>query len=422
MQKKIFILTLVLTALACSLPYTRSPSSVMLSTTATPDIATLVAQELTAAAPPRTDTATPTAPEPVRVNLSVVYARAGNLVLWHDSGSSVNLTASGQDETPVISDDGQWIVFRRNAELYSIRSDGSDERQLISQAYLDSFRTPDLSSVRLAAFDFVPASHDIFFSLVGETEAYPVSFDDLQRVNVDSGAISIILPAGTAGGAWTFSPDGQWLALAQSNQVRVLRPDGSDDRILFSFKLVSTYSEWFYFPQVVWRNDSAGFYTVIPASAILDNPSEPSRFYYIPLKGEVARLAEFRASPVWQSFPYIAPNGISVAYVQADVLRVIDASTADRVYTSAPGLSILGWTPDSNQVVYRAEDPAAVSALAFGESALLLSDAARFSALGWVAQDRFLFLSAEELHLRQLPQASLLLENGVTSYDFVLLR
>ncbi|PKN90929.1 MAG: hypothetical protein CVU44_21725 [Chloroflexi bacterium HGW-Chloroflexi-6] len=425
MTKTIALLTLLLASLACSLPFANSTPD---AAEPTLDLSTLVAENLTAAAA-EAPTAAPVAadtptPEPAPTNLHIVYARSGNLVLWRESDAPLSLTSSGLDEAPIISDDGQVIAFLRNGELHSVRADGSGERLLISQAYMDSFRAADVLSVRLLEFDFAPASHEVYFSLLGETEAFPMHLNDLQRVNADSGAINIVLPAGSGGGDWTFSPDRQWLALAQSNQIRVMRPDGTQDRVIFKFKMVSTYSEWFYFPQVVWRNDSVGLYTVIPASAILENPSEPTRYFYIPLTGEAAKLAEFAAAPVWQSFPFISPDGIKVAYVResggTQSLHVIDASTADRVYTSAPALAIRGWNPDSERVIYHADDPLIVNILAFGAAPVRISESGSFSGLQWVSPEKYLFLNGEELRLRLLPAASTIIENGVSGYDFAL--
>lgn len=426
MPKNLALFSLIFAALACSLPFSGSTET---QPAPTPDVATLVAENLTAAAeeslpdaPPATDTPTP---EPARTNLNVVYARAGNILLWREGTSPVTLTTSGQDNSPRISDDGQVVVFLRNGELYCVRVDGTGERLLVSQAYMDGFRTADVLAVRVFNYDFIPDSHEVFFELYGETEAYPIPLADLQRVDADSGAMAVILAPGSAGGKWTFSPDGQRFALSQGAQIRVLDRDGSEDRVVFKFKFVSTYSEWVYHPQVVWRDDSAGFYTVIPASAILDNPSEPTRFYYVPLTGEAARLAEFVAGPVWQSFPFIAPNGVQVAYVRessgTQSLHVIDASTADRVYISAPALTILGWNPDSARVAYYAEEPSAPNLLAFGGAPLSLSDTARFFSLNWVSESRYLFLNGEELRLRDLSAPSVLIDSSVSEYDFVLL-
>ncbi|MDX9991025.1 MAG: hypothetical protein RBS68_03145 [Anaerolineales bacterium] len=426
MPQKIALLTLLLATLACSLPFSGPAAPPADATLA---LATLAGDTLTAvtgatepAPPPATETLTP---PPAATNLNIVYAQRGNLLLWRAGGPPQTLTTTGQDESPRFSADGQVIAFLRNGELYAVRADGTGERPLVQRSYLNGFRSGDIREVYIQHFDFIPGAHEVFFTLSAQTENFGMPLADLQRVNADSGAASVILAPGRGGGLWTFSPDGQYFSLAQGDGIRVLARDGSQDRVVFTFKFVSTYSEWAYFPQVIWRNDSAGFYTVIPASAALDDPTEPTRYYYIPLAGEAARLAEFVAAPVWQSFPFISPDGIQVAYVRASggtsSLHVIDASTADRTYTSGPALTLLNWNPDSARVAYYAEDPAAPSLLGFGGSPTAINDTARFSGLEWISESRCLFLNDQELRLRNLPDPSVLVADGVGDFDFVLL-
>jgi Tol biopolymer transport system component len=426
MPRFIALLTLFLSALACSLPVADSPSD---GSTATPDVATIVAATLTAVSvsPTPEPLETPAAPPPTSGVLTVAYAREGNLLLWREGDSPRALSTTRLDESPRISDDGQVIAFLRNGELYAVRADGAGERPLANRAYLESFRPAGVLEMRIQHFDFLPDSHEVFFSLYGETEAYPQPLNDLHRVSADSGAPLIVLPAGQAGGEWTFSPDGQYFSLAQGNQIRVLRRDGSDDRVLFTFSFVSTYSEWTYFPEVVWRNDSAGFYTIIPASAALENPREPTRYYYVPLTdGSPAQLAEFVTVPVWQSFPFIAPDGLSVAYVRensgSQSLHVIDLSTADRTVQTDSALTILNWNPDSQRIAfYNSNTPADVVLQAFSVAPVSLNDAGSgLSDLRWVTETRFLFISAGELRLRDLSTASFVIATTVTGYDFTL--
>ncbi len=422
-----FFSLLLLSTLACSLSISDLPAD---GESPTPDVATVVAATLTAvsAAPTPEPSETPAAPAPSAAALTVAYAREGNLLLWREGESPRALTTSGQDEAPRISDDGQVVAFLRNGELYSIRADGSGEQPLVNRAYLDSFRAAGMLEVRVRQFDFVPGSHEVFFSLYAETDGYPMPLGDLQRVNADGGAApSIVLAAGQGEGQWTFSPDGRLFALAQGNQIRVLNRDGSGDRVVFTFEFVSTYSEWTYYPQVVWREDSAGFYTVIPASAALESPSQPTRYYYVPLtEGSPAQLAEFVAVPVWESFALMAPNGLSVAYVRPDgssqSVHVIDLSTADRAIQTDSRLSIVNWNPDAQHVViYNPNTPADVYAQAFGEPPLPLNDGVgALEELRWVTENRFLFLRGGQLCLRDGSTPSLVIDSNVTAYDFAL--
>lgn len=422
-QPLLALFVLLLSALACGLPAPASPPA----GGPTPDtVATMVSATLTAvaSAPP----AAPPSPAPASPSaglLTVVYAQRGNLLLWREGASPRVLTSTGLDEQPRISDDGQVVAFLRNGELYAIRADGSGERPLVTRAYLDSLRSAGMLEVRIRHFDFLPASREIFFSLYAETDGYPMPFDDLRRVSAEGGAPLTVLDPGRGGGAWTFSPDGQYFALSQGNQIRVLRRDGSEDRVVFTFDFISTYSEWTYYPEIVWRNDSAGFYTVIPAAAALENPSQPNRYYYVPLTGSAAQLAEFVTVPVWESFARIAPNGASVAYVRQEgssqSVHVIDMSTADRTLQTDGRLYIENWNPDSRHVVlYNPDASADVYAQSVGEPPLPLNDSpGGWDTLRWVSERRFLFrTSAGELRLREVAAPSIILDAGVDAYDF----
>lgn len=424
---RIFVLfaLLLLTALACSLPMSDAPAG----GSPTPDVATVVAATLTAvsAAPTPEPSETPAAPVASPGTLTAVYAREGNILLWREGESPRALTTTRLDESPRISDDGQVVAFLRSGELYSVRADGSGERPLVNRAYLESFRAAGMLEVRIKQFDFIPASREIFFSLYAETDGYPMPLGDLHRVNADGGAPAIVLAAGQGDGQWTFSPDGRFFALAQGNQIRVLNRDGSGDRVVFTFPFVSTYSEWTYYPQVVWRDDSAGFYTVIPASAALETPSQPTRYYYVPLtEGSSAQLAEFVAVPVWESFPRIAPNGLSVAYVRPEgssqSLHVIDLSTADRVLQTDSNLFIVNWNPNSRHVVfYNPNTPYDVYLQAFGEPPLPLNDGVgALEGVNWVTESRFLFLRGGQLCLRDGSSPSMVIDSNVAAYDFTL--
>lgn len=431
-MRKLFIALLFLSiaSLACSLGSVTGSSPAA----ATEDpglVATLVAGQLTQAAesasgaesgagePAGSETSVSAAPAG---SMLITYASGGNIYLWQ-GGAARQLTFSGRDDRPRISQDGQVLAFERDGELLAVNADGSGERVLVSRAYLETFRTPDLLAINVSQFAFVPGTRDLFFDLVGETEAYPALYYDIHKVNADAPAPAQLNKPGE-GGRWTFSPDGQWVAIAAPQQINLMRVDGSEFRQALSYPMVSTYSEWFYLPEVVWLETSAGFYTVIPAPAILENPTEPARFYYVPLGGGPARLAEFVTAPVWEGFPYIAPNGAQVLYLRRvgdnAELHVIDASTADRLVISAPTLGLLGWNPNSREFVYYTDLPA-TARLSSPEAvtAPLGDGSVRFGDLRWLNDDDYLFISDQALKLGNARTGVIsTLASPVTYYDF----
>jgi hypothetical protein len=405
---------LFLAALACNLPFPGATN-----TPIPPD------ERMTAPppeSPPDSDPEpAPPDPEPAPTVLTVVYARAGNITLWREGSTPLPLTSTGRDNFPRISDDGQLIAFLRDNQLYAIRADGSDERLLISLEYLNSFKPTDALNVEINHFDFLPGSYEIFFDLVGDFDPFWIPVNDLHRVDAQTGETALLLASGS-GGEWTFSPDGQHFALAQAEAIRVLNRDASGDQVVLNFPFVSTYSEWVYYPQIVWANDSSGIYTVIPASESLGDPLETSKYYFVSLSEGPALLTEFITAPL--NFAHISPDGLQVAYVsevpEAQHLLVYDAAEdTTRFLASSKYLGIMNWNPDSQRIAYQTDDPLNPVLQAFDGDPVPLSDTRRFFIMHWVSESRYLFLNEEELRLRELPAASVLIDSSVSAYDFV---
>jgi hypothetical protein len=116
-----------------------------------------------------------------------------------------------------------------------------------------------------------------------------------------------------------------------------------------------------------------------------------------------------------------------VAYVSevpgAQHLLIYDA-VEDTTYFIAGSeyLSIMNWNPDSQRLAFQADDPLnpVLQASDGTGDPVPLSDTRRFFIMRWVSESRFLFLNDEELRIRELPGASVLIDSSVSAYDFVL--
>ncbi len=417
---------------ACNFPVKKMPTptpGVDADATAAAFRQTAIAAETFAF--PAIVTKTPT-PAPTSIpkitDLRVVYVKSGNLWLW-DETDSIQLTRSGQDDRPKISDDGQVIAFSRNGELWAVNADGSQERVLASSADLSKLPHSATGKLEVSEFDFAPRSRAIFFNTVITGEGFPDLQFDLAKVDPGAPRVESLLKNGQ-GGQPVFSPDGGKIALVQPEKISIINADGSGFKTLFKFKLVSTYSEWFYLPEIVWMPDSSGFKTVIPAHAPLENPKELTRLYFIPAAGgEVAKLAEFLAAPVFLAGAYISPDGTKVIYARPEggnlELHVIDVSTADKLLFWQPRdkFGLLGWTPDSQGVLYWRDDTRRAWLLTPDGESTPLSDVTYAYYVTWVDKSRYLFTNETELRLRSLGQPSLLINAELSGgFDFTLLK
>jgi Tol biopolymer transport system component len=423
------ILLLLLTILALACVPTPSPTNVSMR------ISSTQTQAIGSPTPTLEETATfvaiqATAP---RVPLRVTYTKGGSIWFWDAAASPKQLTNSGQDSAPRISDDGLVIAFVRNGELWAVDTDGGNERVLASSSALSALDDGVSLSVTPRQFNFAPHSHDIYLNIAIMGDP-PKPQYDLARVNVDSLSLQALLNADQGGGQFVFSPDGMKVALPRNDKINVVNADGTGLKTVFTFPRV-TYRHGdgtaTYIPDIAWLPDGSGFKTVIPPQDQLANPPALTRFMFIPADGgPAAKLAEFVASPAFANRPVISPDGAKVLYTKAQganlELHIIDASTADQMYFSraANKFGILGWAPDSTHIVYWMDDSRRTWLGPQDNLAVPLSDVTFAEHVTWIDPERYLFINKTELRLRILGQPSILIDSNLNlsenAFDFTL--
>ena len=262
-------------------------------------------------------------------------------------------------------------------------------------------------SASLIQFAFTPNSQSLIFT-TSASDGTPRF--DLNRADLLNGRLEQLLPAGQAG-EFTISPDGQFLALVQPNQILVASADGTARRVVDQFPPVGAY-----LPKIAWLENSFGFKTVIPGAA-----GQLARLMFLPAAGgPPAQLAQFPAVSPEVSEMYIAPDGSKVLYAREQAgqleLHVIDASTADRRLFAFPKgqVGLLGWTPDSQAPLFWLEQPGQAW-VARGENRQPLSDGVAATDLVWLNAETVLFRNGNELRWRTASQPSQLLASDVTS-------
>lgn len=200
--------------------------------------------------------------------LRMAYVIDGNLYLQDGSNPPIQLTYSGEDQEPLISDDGKKIVFFRGKSadhVYVINADGSQEQLLITNSLLNErgLRYDEASEIRtFRSLAFVPGTHILLFN------AYQIDPHDLELkyknhvyaiglflVDIDSGKIRQLLAPGL-GGSFKISPDGNLLAIATSGHIEIFDIDGQIIR-----RGLVTYTPTKpieLFPGYYWLPDSTG--------------------------------------------------------------------------------------------------------------------------------------------------------------------
>jgi putative hemolysin len=343
--------------------------------------------------------------------LRVPYAAAGGVMLWTEAQGSRLLATAGNVEQVHISDDGQSVAYlARNPlgayELYAVNADGSNQRVVAQQSYLQSFQ-PEQSQI---TFDFAPASQALYFT----TGQY-----DLHLVYAQAGPPHGLLAAGQ-GGYFSFSPDGQWMTLYHPNELALTRLSTFETRVAFRFQddFRSTMG-----PEVHWKSDSSGF-SIVSASGP-QGSSDNMSVWFVPLYGQPVKQMPF-------SGPYgaaLSPDGRTVVYLnqqhQPVDVHVIAADGVDTVYGLYAQVDFLGWAPDSRHFVLNLSQDRRLIApylCAVGEQPTRLTVKDDALPVVWIDTQRVLFAShGKSLHLQRLGETDVLLDADASAwFDFAI--
>jgi len=379
MHRLFFVLLLLtLAAFACNLPGTQPTST----PTPGPDIvATAVAATLTASAPTSTtEAATTETPAPATIPgdtatpasagfaCSVAYAKGSQLYCLSVDGTPMLLADPGSESTvssPQISPEGALIAYLLNlpnntSELWVVHSDGSGNHRLVSRDQVTRGDPNVAESPNV--FDWQNGTHTIFFNLryillSGEGGPGEYVYNDLWKVDADTGAVLNVLPRDSVG-RFFLSPNGQHIALSLPQAIELSNADGSARQHLLDFPFIKTYSEYSLKPTAVWSPDSSFFMVFVPSEDPMAADSSGT-IYRMGVDGTVQRLATLAGNFVFGGSlqPEISPDGRFVIYSQT---APDNSSAVHLVRTDGTGDIVidnqqpngLGWSPDSNHYAY----------------------------------------------------------------------
>jgi hypothetical protein len=257
--------------------------------------------------------------------------------------------------------------------------------------------------------------------------------DELRLVDADALTSSVLLAPGTAGDFY-YSPDGSKIALVNYETISVVNADGSGRVDLLTFPIVMTYSEYNFYPPVVWSPDSSYLRVSIPPHEPLKEPPDPTQIWNIPVDGTPPSvMMTITPVPFFQDNVHISPDTGSVAYLTMVTpgappvvdLHVSNADGSGDVLYDTGDLRFEAWSTDGVHFIYT--EAGSNPKIGRADTApLSLTGITLMGEVSWVDETRYLYRNRPagswELWLRELGSPGILITSTTgdpIQYDFI---
>lgn len=239
----------------------------------------------------------------------IVFVRGGLVHRMRADGTDVlPLTNDpvGSERSPRWSPDGRRIAFLREGDLWIMDADGRNAAMALSSSFFRLAWSPDGR--------YIAAAPDA---------GGPVTVYDVDSGGVASAGQPVVYES------VTWSPDGRWLLYVGDAELRVVRPDGTDDMSWFDVERSVS--------DVAWSPDPGHYIAVVRGLdrsdqvEILDRNSGLSQGF-VPFGGD-PEADEYR-DPFWS--PDYGCLGVTIP--SQDMFIIRDLSTGDeRIFAGEMG-------------------------------------------------------------------------------------
>jgi len=304
--------------------------------------------------------------------LVVAYVAQDALWIWKQNNLQL-LTRQQNISTPLISDDGNWLVFqqRRNSsdgsisaeELWAIQTDGKDLHRLLGSDDL-AVLTGEEAILLIDDIGWLPGRHELLFNAEKITEGPPGSWPLFDLYSLDlSGNVTRLADSGQ-GGRFTPSPNGLSVAIATATRIGVLDLESGKQRTLLEFEPFSLASDsGVPTPEVVWDPQSQFVMTsLLPQKLYYPEvyAGEPTQVWRLHVNGQIELIAELQPFAPSASIVF-APNLQYFFYLHNSCF---DGMGMLYVYNLASGEEYPlycvwkspQWAPDSERFIYWLEN------------------------------------------------------------------
>ncbi len=414
-RKFILIALFIAMAVGCTRggfrPGDGTPTGAVVAPTATsgpdsPVSATAVPTSL----PVPVETLASTERAPVSETMVVYAGDDGNLYLYSNRRMAVTRLTSGGGAVDVrVSPDGAYAAYLRDVgevanEIWLAPTDASGERLLLSAAELSAL-DPSAFAVAPYLFEWAADSQSILFNTRKALEEGPglVLFEDLRRIDIGTGAMTTVLPAGSAGGVFALSPDGSKVAFTKATGVHLVHADGTGLMVdITTFPSVITYSEYIYYPAPVWHPDSTAFVIAVPPADPLAIPPGPTDVFIISSGGALTAAGSLDGAEFFGAEAGISKDLQNAAYFRRlgaleenrTELVISDVSGAAPVVVASGevGAFRFAWSMTGHELLFSQQDAGLFLAQVSGADWMVteLASGVQFETLNWLDDRTFI--------------------------------
>jgi len=323
------------------------------------------------------------------------------------------MTIEGYTELK-LSDDGEWVAFKRDGLLWVINSDGTGEHLLVSSGNLKTIDSATSESRLLVSqFDWVPHTHTLLFN-TSFSGMGGFDRDDLHMIDADTLTWKALRSAGK-GGSFFISPSGEQLVMVTPHEISLMNVNGSNYRSLLKYSQIDTGSEYYYYAMPTWSIDSQSLMVDIPPRDYRDNPTAMKLIWHLFANGN----PPVEVSQFPRQYRYVfSPDLSKLAYSDLKNNFVNEIHTAntdgseDMIYQSTINMNFEIWSPDSEYFTLSSRTSRQYYLARIGDEPMLLTEQDSQDFL-WIDKLYFLYKNTHngacELRLGTIGKPSILL-------------
>ncbi|HJR78837.1 MAG TPA: hypothetical protein VJ821_02120 [Anaerolineales bacterium] len=346
--------------------------------------------------------------------LLLAYMVDKNLYFQKGSNPPVKLTHSADDRYPLLSDDGEILIFYRGLvphELYSIRTDGTQEKVLVTGSLLESLGLGYDEFTEIISLAFVPGTHQVMFHTrqLSQSDIDMQDFNrlgsapnmDLLSIDADTGEIKSLLPRGQ-GSSFLISPDGSRVDVIGNGHIDVIDINGR----MFRKNLVryTPTQPYRVAPRIFWVEDSTELIVTLSAETEynFDGPEIRSVWRYTIADGAKVQIPY--APPLIGFEACVSPDGNWILYDYFYYPGKTDETITDGLYLGnlhdgssqiyELGMIVTrGWSADNIHFLYEGfENEIYLGSI--DQQPEFTGNKGRF--LGWLDLNHYLFYSTSD--------------------------